>query len=103
MKILFDEQPADGNGNEPETPQEKPADAPPAASTVINGEVTEETLKLKEKLAQTESEKRRVEMRAAELEDENHQLKKVTPTNVPVKKIDNRSALEKYMAGEGID
>jgi hypothetical protein len=69
--------------NEPETPPQPetlpPAgDPPPAASVVAAGRAREETL-----AAELEAEReanRLAQLRIAELEDETHQLRQVTPT-----------------------
>jgi hypothetical protein len=86
--MLFDPNPGDASGGvppvetnpnpNPPAPSAAPAPAPPpTARTVIEGEITEDTVALKKKLEQTESEKRRAEVRAAELENENIELRRI--------------------------
>ncbi len=73
----------DVESNEPETPPQPetppPAgDPPPAASVVASGRAREETL-----AAELEAEReanRLAQQRISELEDDNHQLRQVTPT-----------------------
>ena len=63
---------------------------PPAADIVLNGEITEEVVNLRETVKQRE-------MRISQLEDENRTLKQVTPRQSA---RDDRSELEKFMEGE---
>jgi hypothetical protein len=84
--LLFDPAPADGGEN---TPAPAPA-APPAAAVVVNSDVKEsdagELVELRRKLADEAAAKKAVEMRAAELEDENRRLKAVPAPATPKSK-----------------
>ena len=84
----------------PDVPAKSPANEPPAARTVIDGEENEELVQTRQKLSKTEREKKEVETRAAELEDENRRLRQVGIKPEPA--ADTRSALEKFMAGEDV-
>lgn len=72
--------------------------------TVVNGEITEELTRARKKLADIEADKKKVETRAAELEDENRRLKQVgiTPAPAAPAPADTRSPLERFMAGEEV-
>lgn len=59
----------------PEVPPD-PA-APPSAAIVAAAAITERELDLERKLKAIEADKRQVEMRAAELQDENYRLKQI--------------------------
>lgn len=94
-KILFNQDSSGGNGapggqlTEPTTASAAPpAVVPPAAATVINGDVTEETIRLKEQLTEKERllKQRETEIAAAKDEHERYRLSVETPQNVPIKK-----------------
>lgn len=68
-----------------------PPSPPPAAATVANGEVTEETLLLRQKLETAEAARRKIEMDHASVSDEFQRYKdateaRATPVAVPVNK-----------------
>lgn len=101
-RLLFNQAPEDGNGPQvtdqaPPTPppSQRP---PPAASTVLNAEITEETLQLRTKLDESERSRKKLETDYAALADENHRLKSAGLTAPK----DDRSDLEKFMAGEDV-
>lgn len=87
----------------PNMPATSPAEAPPAATVVVNGEMTEEVVKLRKKNTELETDKRKVEIEASNLRDENNRLKQagVTPAAVPI--VDKRSAIEKFMQTGEVD
>jgi len=58
----------------PAAPAAAPA-PPPAATTVLEGEKTERELKLEKELAEANEAKKKVELRNAQLEDDNRHLK----------------------------
>lgn len=66
---------------DPPAPTDPPAE-PPATRVVLNAEKSERELNLEKELADEKSARKQVEMKAAELEDQNSQLKKI-PTNTP--------------------
>ena len=95
FRVLRNSDPAEGENSDP-VPAQPPAPAPanpPAANTVNTGEISEETLKLKETVRQRE-------MRIAQLEDENRTLKQIPAPAPTPKPVDKRTALEKFMEGE---
>ena len=82
MKILLDPLPGEGGGapapSSPSGPLNNPTPqpaAPPAAATVLSGTKSERELQLEEENKKLVADKKRVEVHAAELEDENHRLK----------------------------
>jgi hypothetical protein len=94
-KILLDPLPGDGGGavpspgstiTEPPTP---PPAAPPAATTVLQGTKSERELQLEEENKRLLDEKKKVEVKAAELEDENHRLKTPATPPAPAKPDDD--------------
>lgn len=112
LRFLLSPDPAEGNGtpqtaeqiNTPQTGKVEiyGVNGPQSAEIVLGAEVTEETVRLKRDLETTAAEKKRVEMRAAELEDENRRLKSIGLKPEPAKVEDKRSALERFMAGEDV-
>lgn len=110
MRVNLSEQSAGGGGNTPEVheqnpshvshapppaapapaPEPAPAAPPAAATTVINAEITEDTIRLKEKLQDTEKKLKQREIEHASLSDEHQRYKDATearnrPQPVPVK------------------
>ena len=94
-RVLCDQSPADSGGNSGPTagegvspspsPASSPKPEPPkAAKTVLEGK-TEGELKAERERDQALAEKKKVEIRCSELEDENHQLKQI-PTTTPAPK-----------------
>lgn len=72
-----------GNGttpaqNQPGTPQPSNPSPPPAAVTVLNGDITEGNAKLAAELETTRRTLRERELRMMELEDENFRIKQAT-------------------------
>lgn len=69
-------------------PQSNPAPAvaaPPAATTVINADVTEETLKLRQELDAERAARRKIEQDHASVSDEFHRYKDATEARaIPV-------------------
>ena len=66
-----------------------PVAAPPAATTVLTGEVTEETIRLRQELEGERANRKRVEQDHASVTDEFHRYKDATEaraTPVPVRK-----------------
>ena len=100
-------EPTEANAPEPAPEPAAPAlvvpveSAPPpgAAQIVIEGEQTEETFRLRHKLAEAEARLIKAQKDAAYLADENRRLKTV-PTPPPP--TDKRGVLEKFMAGENV-
>ncbi len=90
----------------PKTPANPPstvppvthAAPPPAAATVATGKVTEADA------AREAAEKRKLQTRLAELEDENKRLKDVPrpPVVPPAVVTEKRSIMERFLAGEEI-
>jgi hypothetical protein len=74
------------------------AASPPAAATVATGKVTEADA------AREAAEKRKLQTRLAELEDENKRLKDVPrpPAVPPAVVTEKRSIMERFLAGEEI-
>jgi len=89
----------------PAPPSPGPAPAgPPAAGKVLNSDVTEgdagELVELRRKLSEAERAKKDVEMRNAQLEDENTRLRTPPPTPTPApKKKRPLTAWEFYAEG----
>ena len=73
-----------------------PAAPPPATKTVLEGESAEDTIQLKKRLEQTESEKRKAEIRAAELENENIELRKIPKVHRQEKPVAAKSWDEEF-------
>ncbi len=94
-KILFEPHSAPGAGASPgqltePTPKPTPG-AAPAADTVIDADITEETELLRKKVADIEAAKKKVEIDHASVSDEFKRYKDATearnqPTPVPVRK-----------------
>ena len=101
FRLLLSPDPVDG-APVVEPPAAPVGDAPPAATVVANGEITEEVVKLRKKTAMLEEDKKKVETRAAELEDENRQLRQVGLKAAAAPVVDKRTALERFMDGEDV-
>jgi hypothetical protein len=88
MKLLS---PDPGEGGDPVPPGPPPSPVtstpppapPPAASTVLQGTKSERELQLEDENQKLLAEKKKVETRAAELEDENHRLKQIPAVDQP--------------------
>lgn len=94
-RILFEPHSAPGVGASSDpltesTPKPTPG-AAPAADAVINAEITEDTIKLREELETTKTKLKQREIEHASLTDEHQRFKDATearqqPTPVPVRK-----------------
>ncbi len=101
LLFLLAPDPVDGNPAPGENPENLPAEtpenpegAPPAARIVVTGAETEETAKLREKLAEKEKRERELETRLAEKEDECHRLKSAGLATTEKAKTQKRAFLD---------
>lgn len=100
FRLLLTPDPPEGGAPQPNPTGGTP---PPAATTVVNAEVTEEMARLRAERETLSNRTRQLETDVASLQDENRRLKTPpTPTPTPNREVpaDDRSHMEKWLAGE---